>query len=400
MSEIDGCAIQKLNLLAFPRNFTPVCELTGEHATVELITPHITLYYISEVAARQSWQGIVKKIAHLLPPLRSDPPIIGTSEERETRHRHILACKKSLIEFCLAESLSLLSLQKYELAIPGATFALKLCKDIDGELSLSVVEPMLQLAQANLGLQHLKQAEEYLALARWNVLNAESCSDKILTRLHTLLGRVHTSEGNFSGAKDEFAQSIYFSSRTFGAESIQTSVGYYRLGDIFLAQGMKESALAFFDKVVDIWYKYLLSLLSVPFLTVSTSTSISVRPPTEEPLTDEHFADGKFELYQICEVREAFIGADHIATGEAKYTVALFEYMYLGDLAKAARLMESALTIYEASLGASHQSTSQVRAVLDIIKRKRADDEMSMGPDEQSSLTGSLEAFQQAPSLA
>jgi len=35
--------IQRLNLLAFPRNSIPKCELTGERASVELVTQHITL---------------------------------------------------------------------------------------------------------------------------------------------------------------------------------------------------------------------------------------------------------------------------------------------------------------------------------------------------------------------
>lgn len=35
--------IQRLNLLAFPRNSNPRCEITGERANVELVTPHITL---------------------------------------------------------------------------------------------------------------------------------------------------------------------------------------------------------------------------------------------------------------------------------------------------------------------------------------------------------------------
>jgi hypothetical protein len=35
--------IQRLNLLAFPRNLSPLCEITGERANVELVTPFITL---------------------------------------------------------------------------------------------------------------------------------------------------------------------------------------------------------------------------------------------------------------------------------------------------------------------------------------------------------------------
>lgn len=41
----DGAeySIQRLNLLAFPRNQNPRCEITEERANVELVTPHLTL---------------------------------------------------------------------------------------------------------------------------------------------------------------------------------------------------------------------------------------------------------------------------------------------------------------------------------------------------------------------
>lgn len=35
--------IQRLNLLAFPRDANPVCELTGTRANVELVTQYLTL---------------------------------------------------------------------------------------------------------------------------------------------------------------------------------------------------------------------------------------------------------------------------------------------------------------------------------------------------------------------
>ena len=39
----DEYKIRRLNLLSFPRNLNPKCEVTGEKATVELVTQHITL---------------------------------------------------------------------------------------------------------------------------------------------------------------------------------------------------------------------------------------------------------------------------------------------------------------------------------------------------------------------
>lgn len=380
---MEECTIQKLNLLAFPRSFTPICELTGEHANIELVTPHITLYYVSEAAARQAWEGIIKKIAHLLPPLRSDPPIIGTADERESRAKHILSSKKSIIDFCLSESTAWISKQRYDLAVPAATQALKLSKEVNGELSIEVVEPMLQLSQAYLGLNQLRQAEEYLALARWNILNSESCPDKVMSRMHILLGRVLTAQGNFTSAKDELAQGVYFSSRTYGAESVPTAIGYYLLGDIFLAQGVKESALAFFDKVVDIWYKFLLeAFTSSEILSLAEQGNIN----------EEHFVDGRFQLGQILSVRENIIGENHIATGEVKYCIGLFDLLYKNDTMGALSMVKEAQKVYEKSLGVDHASTVQLESVVQAIQ-SRADAELSVsiGPEDESATTGEID---------
>jgi hypothetical protein len=41
--EASEFKIQRLNLLAFPRNLIPRCEITGERANVELVMPQLTL---------------------------------------------------------------------------------------------------------------------------------------------------------------------------------------------------------------------------------------------------------------------------------------------------------------------------------------------------------------------
>jgi hypothetical protein len=43
MSNDPEYKIQRLNLLAFPRNLSPRCEITNERANVELITTTLTL---------------------------------------------------------------------------------------------------------------------------------------------------------------------------------------------------------------------------------------------------------------------------------------------------------------------------------------------------------------------
>ena len=136
-------SISKLNLLAFPRNQQPVCELTGARGTVQLVCPSCTLFYATEELAEQAWHGIIRKIAHLLPPLTEEAPIVGTQEERNRRAKNITLSKRNLIEFCLQEASNLLSVKKYQLVIPAAIQALKFCQELDGDRALSATGPFV-----------------------------------------------------------------------------------------------------------------------------------------------------------------------------------------------------------------------------------------------------------------
>lgn len=332
--------------------------------------------YLNEDLAEQAWHGIIKKIIHLLSPLLQPLPMVGTQEERHRRTTNTILSKRSLVEYCLSESSSLLSLQKYQLAFPAAIQALKFSKEIDGENALSLVEPYLHLSQAALGMRQLSKAEEYLALARWIVLNHADCSDKIKSRLYTLKGRVDTAEGNFEAAKEDYSQAIYFGSRCYGAESIVTSLGFFRLGDVFLAQGNMECALAFFDKVVDIWYKYLCELqqgnvTETGGLRTGKSAIFSekMNPITAEQLTEENLVEGRNQLEAIFEHRKRLLGNGHIATGEIQYTIGLFEFLLLSNETMAETFVIAALQSYEIQLGAAHSSTKHVANMLEIVQQ-------------------------------
>lgn len=363
--------IVPLNLLAF--RDAPRCDLTGARATVQLITHFNAIHYTNDEMAEQAWFGIIKKIDHLLAPLRQPAPIVGTSEERARRSAATIASKRSLTEFCLTESSNLLSLQKYHLAVPAAIQALKFSKDCDGDRSLAVVEPYLQLAQAYLGLEQLDKSEEFLSMGRWIVLNSDDCEDRIKSRMYMLMGRVNTALGKFEEAKPEFANAIFFMSKFQGAEAVSTSMGYFRLGDVFMAQGLLEAALAYFDKVVDIWYKYL-SALHNPDSDADGLLGDPVinMPPELENLTEEQLAEGRSQLDQILDTRKQLLGVGHIATGEIEYTIGLFEFFLLGHEANAEVFMNSAFHTYKNSLGEAHPSTRHVTSVLVLVRAQAA----------------------------
>jgi tetratricopeptide (TPR) repeat protein len=331
-------------------------------------------------------------------------PVVGTQDERNRRLVNIVLSKRSLIEFCLTESSTLLSVQKYQLAFPAAFQALKFSKEVDGEKSISTVEPYLQLSQASLGLKQYSKAEEYLSLSRWIVHNNPSCSDKTKSRLYMLKGRVSIAQGNFDASKPDFADSIYFASRSYGAEAVVTSIGYFRLGDVFLAEGNVECALAYFDKVVDIWYKYL-SELHQPInnnnniskskrsgsnknsfgdnkkrtsLKKNTTSIDEDDDDTKNELTEENLAEGRSQLELILEQRKRLLGSSHIATGEVQYSIGLFEFFLLFNEALAETYILAALNSYELQLGANHPSTKHVSGMLHLVQETIAEKNASI----------------------
>lgn len=339
---------------------------------VQLITQHCTLYYSTTELAEQAWYGIINKIAHLIAPLMLPAPIVGTHEERIRRSNNVILSKRSLIEFCMSEAAKLLSMKKYHLAIPAAIQALKFSKDVDGENAITVVDPYLYLAEAFLGLDKISQAEEYLSFARWIVLNTPNFSDRTASKLFQLLGRINFARANYDLAKRDFAQGVFYSSRFSGAEAIPTAQGYFSLGEVFLNQGSIEHALAYFDKVVDIWYKYLSALHTSKEATRhmdQTALRLAGSPKEPAPLAEEYIAEGHTQLEKVLDCRRRLLGVGHIATGEAEYTLGLMEFFLLNNEANAELLVAAAHKCYENQLGTAHPSCVHVSSVLSMIQQ-------------------------------
>lgn len=102
-------------------------------------------------------------------------------------------------------------------------------------------------------------------------------------------------------------------------------------------------------QVVDIWYKFL----------------VSVRSNSEEidAMSEAQLAEAMAMLRSIGQTREKYLGAGHIATGEAQYTMGLLQ-LFTGDNDAARRCVETALDVYIEHLGEEHPSTLDVKEVL------------------------------------
>ena len=122
--------MEKLNTLAFPKGKTPMCEITGQPSSVQLVTPYITLFFATREDALSSWEGIMYKLCPLLGPLRDEPEVIGSEEDRKRRKRTYDMSVRALIDITSEESSKLLRENKPHLAIPAALQALKFTREV------------------------------------------------------------------------------------------------------------------------------------------------------------------------------------------------------------------------------------------------------------------------------
>jgi len=327
----------------------PLCELTGRPATYQMVTPYLTLFYCSKKAAETSWTGIMHKLCPLLGPLRSKPSATGSEEERLRRKKTLELSLSALVDLTRQEASKFLQNAQYELALPGALQSLKFAQQVHGKQHIELVPPLLLLAEVNLGLNSLKQAERHLSRGNWIILKNPTASNSLRSQLNRNFGKLYALQGKHTDALRHMAHDIYYLSLELGPEHIETAVGYFNMSNIFLAQSRVEQGLAFYDKVVDIWYKFMANVRS--------------KTAQMEMLEMANTTQAVNMLNKILRMRIKFLGHEHIATGEVMFTVGLV-HLYLEQHDKAQKNIEGAKNIYSNSLGADHPSTEDVNSVL------------------------------------
>merc|ERR1711871_1091224 len=239
-----------------------------------------------------------------------------------------------------------------------------------------LVPAYLLLAEANLGLRRYKAAEEFLSLANWSVLQNPECSNLIRSQLHRNFGKLYAGQGKHHEALKQLAHDIYFSSLEVGPEHIDTAAGYFHMANIFRSQNRVENSLAFYDKVIDIWYKFLSNVRS-------NTQDIDV-------LGEAQIAEAMDMLKTVWQLREKFLGAEHIATGESRFTLVLL-FLFVGEAQPALGHISAAKGIYMQHLGEDHPSTKDVESVLSQLSEL---DSMSATPgnNERNSSIGTADS--------
>jgi len=343
----------RLNPLSTAKGKKFTCELCGKAATLACQHCRVT-YYCSKEHQSVDWFGIHEKICQLLGALRTLRPTLGSEDERQRRNLTVQMSQHALIDLCKNEAQKHLVMGQYELAIPGALQSLRFSMEVYGSGRIELVPAYLLLAESNLGLKRYKVAEEFLLYANWSVLKNNDCSNELKSQLYRNFGKLYASQGRFQDALRQLALDIYYSSLESGPEHIDTAGGYFYLADVFMTMGSVEHALALYDKVVDVFYRFLVNLRHRPDESIA------------DYLSEAAIGEAVEMLRSILDTRRQQLGATHIATGEAAYALGILKHVTGFDLDARAHYQQ-ALSIYTAQLGAGNESTVAIQRALDDL---------------------------------
>lgn len=171
--------------------------------------------------------------------------------EMELRKRQL-----KLLEVTLSMALGFLQSGRHSLSLLAAQQYLVLAADLYGVNDLNLIPAYCLLAEICIGLNKLRESEQYLQKANWVVKRNEQSENINLvnSRLYRSFGLVQAAKGNNEEALRLFGEQVYYSSLVNGTESIGAANGYYNLANVWSREpGKKPEALSLYKKSVECW---------------------------------------------------------------------------------------------------------------------------------------------------
>ncbi|XP_062854496.1 zinc finger MYND domain-containing protein 12 isoform X2 [Trichomycterus rosablanca] len=249
-----------INPLANPKGENKWCEICQKTAYLQCTQCHVTFY--CNVAHQQAdWNSIHKKVCQLLIPIRTPAPFHFLQADRDCHRKQTQKRLEHLMNLSHTEAKGRVLGEKYEEALPAAQLSLCCAKELNGSDAVKLVPAYLLLAEANMGLGSLSEAESCLANAEWTVMRAPNCSRVILHQLHRTLGLLHTAKRNYSSALLHFANDVYYASQELGLKSVVTARGYFLMANVFMKQEKLDIARSLYSEVISTWHAHLSKLM-------------------------------------------------------------------------------------------------------------------------------------------
>jgi len=179
---------------------------------------------------------------HFLTSSKVDRINVAKLKERQTK----------LLKVIVTVALGLFQSANYQAALVAAQQYLVLIADVHGTNSLQLIPAYAMIAELEIKLNKLREAEQQLQKANWVIMQNEHAEnvDQVKQKLYRLLGLLHAKRGNSAEAIRLFAEQICFASSLGGTESIGSASGYFNIASVIVDKNAK---LSLFNKTLECW---------------------------------------------------------------------------------------------------------------------------------------------------
>ena len=350
------------NPLSNPKGVKYDCEICSRESHLQCSYCKRTFYCCIE-HQQMDWESVHSKLCPYIAALRSNPPVLSTQEERQSRTQSIVNTKKFLLQICKNQALKHLHDNKPELAHPAGLQALKYATEVYGPTALELVPAYLLLTEANIAARLLDKAQEHLCQAKWILLQHPNADPALKAQHARNFGKLYTAQKKYDKALRHLAQDVYYTALRKGPDHIETSVGLYLMGNVFIEQGDQESADSMFSKVLAVWTPFLQGCIEPVF----SDGEVSLPSDWNENMAKL----AQQILRKIVEAQTDIHDKVHIAVAQAIFANGLLNCV-LGDWKEAFKLLASASQMFELTAGSEHSLTRESHKYLQLAQRKKA----------------------------
>mmetsp|Transcript_22625 Transcript_22625/g.40595 ORF Transcript_22625/g.40595 Transcript_22625/m.40595 type:complete len:374 (-) Transcript_22625:1791-2912(-) len=310
------------------------------------------------------WNALEQNFQELNSMLNAPSYGLNASLARQKQKKQVESSIETLLEMAQGEARRLLVEGDAQASVEGGLRTLKLKEAYYGQGSLQLVPSYFHLARTNQYLDKFKQAEEFLSLAQWNILKHPDADVALKAELHQTFGLLYASDGKLDLALKQLSQATYYLTILNGPSHVLTSFGYFDLGNVFAAKSNMDSAMAFYEKVKDIWYHHLSKVFELELNAVDPEEDApQLEHQSPASFGEENLQDGQKMIKGIVGLQTERFGLVHPSTGRAELILGLF-FRWIQDDEHSIESLTRALEIHKRVYGAQHMSTMKVRQLV------------------------------------
>ncbi|RNF09030.1 zinc finger, MYND domain containing 12 [Trypanosoma rangeli] len=316
------------------------------------------------------WASLESRFDELICLMDAPSNGINALAARSAHGDRVANVISQLLDQAQDESRRLLVEGNGEAAVEAGVKTLRLKERFYGKKSVKLVPAYFHLARTNQFLGRYGNAEEMLSLAHFIILNhPEEVGTATKAELHQTFGLLYAADNKIEAAIQHLTAATYYLSVLNGPVDVLTSFGYFDLANVFVTKASMEGAMALYDTVKNIWFKYLRRVLQ-DIVEEALAAKAVKRYEDDEVVQDtgyasakafgkENLADVSKMLHAIYKIQRERFTTLHPTTARAQFVLGLF-LLWVSEKKKAGRHLRTARVTTQHFHGERHPVVQEI----------------------------------------